>query len=1199
MKKSSQIKAAFVGLLLSSSVLPVATAEDIEIYTTLGANSSTPNPNIMFIVDTSGSMGTESLVKPSYDALTTYKGDCAVNGTCCASDGIYFVDNGRIPDCATNTDYFNRSALVCDHAVAGYTATGVLISPKQDGALLLIGSYSDQLAQYDTVKGKWRELKIGTSAERDYLVECFSDSGIHGEIQSGAEYIKDGAPYTGTPPADPKVPHTVWSGGAGNLQLFDGNYINYINDKTYTPVLKSYIEQVKSAVEIMVRGNTRVDIGLMQFDEHYQINGISDTEGGPVIYPILDVGADRNDFFSRLENLDAISFTPLSEVYYEALLYFGGKATDYGQASKPSNQTGSTEIVGGVKHYVSPIASECEKNYIVLLTDGMPTTDDLNATRKNVLTGFNANSCSTDITKDNIGDDNRDAFNSDGSTVDNCLDELAGWAFTQDVAEDSSKSAHDGMQNITTHTIGFKLSDGGAIQLLEDTAKKGGGGAFEAESEAELIEIFNKIIASTLKVNSTFSSPAVSVNAFNRSTHLEDLYFTLFKPGEGNHWDGNLKKYKLKFAVDTGDIDGDGDTTEKLPFIADRLNADAVDKTTGFFSDTAVSFWSTSADGKEVSAGGAAGMFTTARNVYTFTGAYNETDGVFEPANKVLASSSNEVDPGNASLTEALLGITGFNEIVTGTPYRDTLINWAAGRDALSEFGTVNTFTDVRPQMGDPLHAEPALVQYGGTATNPDLVAYVATNDGYLHAFDVDTGVELFSFIPQELLSELPDVMENNGGKKSYGLDGSVVAWINDKPDVNGVKDGIINGSDHVYLYVSMRRGGRNIYALDVTSKTDPQLLWVIKGGSGSYTELGETWSTINVEKVKDGSTEKTVLIFGGGYDDAQDSASETTTDSVGRTVYIADALTGKRLVSLGKDGSSPTPEMEYSIPARIKPLDISGDGFVDRLYVADMGGQIFRFDINNTDGKLLANSITGARIAELSDDGTDGARRFYYPPDVALIDENDGRFHALLISSGYRAHPLNIAIHDRIYMIKDRDTGFTTSLSTNVSEEDLHDATANLAGGDAGAGAAGDVIRDAELTKIQGAAGWFIKLDDEDNSGSWLGEKGLAETLILEGVAIVSTYTPNVIYSANSCVPNIGLGKVFFLDLLDATPAFPANLDLRPQRHIELVRGGIPPSPNIIITKGGEPTLCLGTECMAADLGLGVRKTYWYEVEK
>ena len=326
-----------------------------------------------------------------------------------------------------------------------------------------------------------------------------------------------------------------------------------------------------------------------------------------------------------------------------------------------------------------------------------------------------------------------------------------------------------------------------------------------------------------------------------------------------------------------------------------------------------------------------------------------------------------------------------------------------------------------------------------------------------------------------------------------------------------------------------------------------------------------------------------------------QDSALTRTNGAEGRTLYIADAVSGARLWSAGKDGTSPTTDMEYSIPARIKPLDISGDGFTDRLYAVDMGGQIFRFDINNTNGNALSASITGGRIADIAGSAAIDARRFYYPPDVALVNAKDGKYHALVISSGYRAHPLDTTIRDRIYMIKDRNTSLISTGYATLSESDLHDATDNIAGGDG----ADDVARKAELANIEGAEGWYIDLEDEDNPGTWLGEKGLSEALILEGVAIVSTYTPNVFASSSSCEPNIGLGKVFFLDLLDATPAYPQNIDKRPQRHIELKRGGIPPTPNVIITKGGEPTLCVGTECKAADLGLGVRKTYWFEVEK
>jgi type IV pilus assembly protein PilY1 len=1165
------------------AVVPVASAEDIEIYTSLAA-TTTANPNIMFVVDTSGSMKAESEVKEPYDHKKTYAGSCA-------STGIYFVTDGKLPLCPDSTAYFDEASNTCDQSVVGYEADGTIISPPQDGSLLMIGTYSDQLAQFDTASNKWREISVTKTSDRSLSVECFSDSGLHGKTSKTSPYIKNITGWTGTAPADPKIPHPVWSSGAGNMQLFHGNYVNYLSDDTVPLVWRNRLEQVKSAVEIMVRGNTRIDMGLMRFDSK------NNTQGGPVMYPILDVGANRNDFFSRLKTLDYGGYTPLSETYYESLLYFGGKAADYGESSVPKNQTGATYTSGGTKYYNSPISSTCDKNYIVLLSDGEPKKDDLNATRKGVLTGFNVGSCSTDITSSET-DDNRDPFKSDTSTVDNCLDELAGWAATEDVAEDAAITAHDGVQNLTTHTIGFQLSDAGGVQLMTDTANKGGGGFFQASSEAELIKIFNKIIAMTLQVNTTFSSPAVSVNAFNRSTHLDDLYFTLFKPGAGPHWAGNLKKYKLDFFVDTADKDNDGDTTEKLPFIKDAVGASAVDGLTGFFSDTSKSFWTAgAADGKEVKKGGAASMLTNTRKVYTNTGSYTKKGSVYVPASTDLTATVNLLDKSNAAVTDALLATTGLSDLIAGTPYRDTLLDWAKGLDVFSKYGVINTTNDARLEMGDPLHAEPALVQYGGTVASPDLVAYVATNDGYVHAFDVDDGTEIFSFVPQELLPSLSSAMENNGSGKLYGLDGNVVAWINDAN-----KDGTIAGAgEHVYLYISQRRGGRNIYSMDVTDRTNPKLRWVIKGGLAAtdYEELGQTWSTVNVDKIKDGNAERDVLIFGGGYDPAQDGTTLKSTDGVGRTIFIADAITGERLWSAGVGGDTIT-DMEYSIPARVVPLDISGDGFIDRIYAADMGGQIFRFDINNTNGAALASSITGGRIADLAGVTAVDARRFYYPPDVALATNKGEKYYALVISSGYRAHPLNKVIHDRIYMIKDRDTGLTTTYKT-LTEADLEDVTDNLAGGDSGAAgnAVADAAREAELALIAAAEGWYIDLDDENNPGTWIGEKGLAEPLILEGVAIVTTYTPNAFVATNSCEPNIGLGKVFFLDLLDATPAFPSNLDLRPERHTELMRGGIPPSPNVIITKGGEPTLCIGTECQAADLGLGIRKTFWYEVEQ
>ena len=1183
-KLRCKLKSISIGLFLSFYCSVPVLADDIEIYTQ--SPVGTVKPNVLFILDNSGSMNglvpsnpSTPFLKQPFSVTNTYSGGCF------DATKVYYTTTGAPPSCGS-TNYFDLTDLNCDHANDEYNASGTQISAN--GPLERWGSYADQLAQH-SVTDVWGVIKSNSGA-----VECAQDQGVHGSNASPASnrYIANTVAGWQSGSSSP----LVWAGGKGTYTLYHGNYLNYLVDATVPlrTARPTRFQEVTQAINALIDTNTGINIGLATFDAGYawpyQV-GAARVDGGSVVFPVQDINTGRTGFKAALGTLVPITGTPLSETYHEALRYYGGLPVGYGSTSVPASVATAQD---GSGNYQSPITNECQTNTIVVLTDGLPTYDNLTAAELGLLPSFvDSTSCSASSNANTFFDQSQ------------CLDDLAQWAKNNDVIVDNGTPARDGKQTITTHTVGFaepSLSAPGS--LIVATAAAGGGQFIPADNADTLRRAISKIFAETLSVNTSFASPAVSVNAFNRATHLEDLYFTLFKPGDGNHWDGNLKKYKLKFEVDTADKDGDGDTTERLPFIADASTPErhAVDDTTGFFFDdvpaVVKSFWSANADGDVVEEGGAAGVLDTSRKVYTFTGSYTNSGGVYTPSNKVLTSSANAVELSNTSLTDSLLNIVSRPPLISTTPYRETLINWAAGLDALNEFGVANTVNDARLQIGDPLHAQPALVQYGGTATNPDMVAYVATNDGYLHAFNTDTGDEIFSFIPQELLSELPDVMENLGGGKQYGLDGSVVAWINDAND-----DGIISGSgEHVYLYITMRRGGKNIYALDVTNRTAPELLWVIKGGSGKYQELGETWSEVNVEKVKHGGSDKIVLVFGGGYDNSQDGASVITPDGVGRAVYIANAKTGERLWFAGKGSSTnPTTDMEYSIPARVKPLDISGDGYMDRLYVADMGGQIFRYDIDNNNGLVVGASVTGKRIAKLSDSSIAGARRFYYPPDVAIVDDKKGgKYHALVISSGYRAHPLDKNIHDRIYMIKDKNTGFTTSLTTNVTESTLHDATSNLAGGDAGTGAAGDAARDAEKILIHGADGWFIKLDDEANPGSWLGEKGLAEALIVEGIAIVTTYTPDTfIAPTNSCEPNIGGGKVFFVDLLDATPAYPDGIDKRPQRHSNLARGGIPPSPNVIITKGGVPTLCIGTECEAANLGLGVRKTYWYEVEK
>ena len=121
----------------------------------------------------------------------------------------------------------------------------------------------------------------------------------------------------------------------------------------------------------------------------------------------------------------------------------------------------------------------------------------------------------------------------------------------------------------------------------------------------------------------------------------------MFKPADGERWEGNLKKYKLEFDADD------------IPFVADQNHNPAIDAATGFFKDASVSYWTGGADspdGAETAKGGAASNFVWPRKVYTFTGTYSGTTGVLQPSDGDLLSATNALQLGNANITDAMLG---------------------------------------------------------------------------------------------------------------------------------------------------------------------------------------------------------------------------------------------------------------------------------------------------------------------------------------------------------------------------------------------------------------------------------------------------------------------------------------------------------------------------------------------------------------
>ena len=196
----------------------------------------------------------------------------------------------------------------------------------------------------------------------------------------------------------------------------------------------------------------------------------------------------------------------------------------------------------------------------------------------------------------------------------------------------------------------------------------------------------------------------------------------------------------------------------------------------------------------------------------------------------------------------------------------------------------------------------------------PEVVVYAATNDGYLHAIDGATGRgALVLRTPKELLPNMTRLFFDPDSKfKNYGLDGNIMPIISDDN-----KNGIVDGSDFVRIIFGMRRGGNGYYALDVTNKNSPQLLWHVTPGGTT-----QTWSTPVVAKVEAPgvSANKAVVVLGGGYDTAHDTIQHPgIPDASGASVIMLDLETGKELWRASRVANGPNdlnlPTMTRAIP--------------------------------------------------------------------------------------------------------------------------------------------------------------------------------------------------------------------------------------------------------------------------------------------
>lgn len=764
-------------------------------------------------------------------------------------------------------------------------------------------------------------------------------------------------------------------------------------------VVKNLIDELKTKED--------VNVGVMRFRGN---------DGGYVLHPSTRLTAANADNLKGIvDGVPAGGNTPMAETYYESYRYFTGQSPFWGNGLSVSSSISGT-------NYKSPIEHSCQQSHIIYITDGAPTSDTGSNSTINAL----VNNRNTTYTSCNTG------------TNGACLPHLAEYMFNQDLFPNPTFSDPTSRkQSVTSHFIGFAID----LPLLQNAAAAGGGRYYTSDNVSGLTDALKAIVADITAANTTFTAPSVAVSAFNNLGYRNDLYYALFRPADGANWPGNVKRYKL--AKDTNGAS----------IIVDKNGNNAIDNSTGFFSESASSYWST-LDGKDIARGGVASLLTApnSRNLFTYTG----TDRT--PTSSAGVTGSAALNTFDTTINLGLMGASNNSQ-------RNTFVNWARG---------INPDASNRLAIGDVLHSEPLLLAYTvdenltRTTSLEQLYMFFGSNDGFLYAIDPASGAEKFAFMPKELLGNPGKYYANAKGSsnKVYGLDGKITVHA-EYGDLSTNRTRTLTKAN---LYVGMRRGGSNYYALDVTNINSPRLKWTIfgaiqtvqtngsvitstAGATPGYEKLGSTFSAAKLAKIKvadssatSGFIAKDVLVFTGGYDLNQDNIGTNTpkNDVIGNSLYIADAETGKLLWRAGNTGDSTASlqvaNMTNSMPADPVLIDIDGDDLLDIIYATDLRGQVFRFDVHNSTNN---STFTGGRIASLAGSTADDNRRFFTTPSVALNRERGGKtYFTISVGSGFRESPLNTDTNDRFYVLRDSNVTTKPSTYTTIVESDLTDAS-------------------------------------------------------------------------------------------------------------------------------------------------------------
>ena len=757
----------------------------------------------------------------------------------------------------------------------------------------------------------------------------------------------------------------------------------------------------------------------------------------------------------------------------------------------------------------------------------------------------------------------------------------------------------------------------------------GEGGFFYTQSAEDISNSLQEFIGTLNNTIPAAPSGTIVVpeDPYNAASQLPVAYYPSLQSnvaGNSAIWQGNMKKYSLF----NGSLFGLNDTNASTKLFLNDLGTTGVSTTNGTGSSgktdpTVRDLWASAdvpAKNDLVDSGGSlehVKVPTTAKlnNVRTV---YVEDDTVLK---KFGVDSTGKVTLGGAVYSDTNTFVDTIytkEKIQALIQFLGFTLSDADKALAIKDL-TLTTPSDAKV-YGATIHSIPAAVSYSakldpttGRVTNErDDYVLFGSMDGALHMVNADSylqtataldntknisqngGSEVFAFIPKTIVAKQSNALikgatGNGTGQPYFGVDAPWLVTTNYKYDLaNNQVNVDTSNSQGVFAYGGLRMGGAAIYGMNLTDKANPSLMFAITPATTGFGRMGQIWAKPTKAKIKTSTTDTgtDVLIFGGGYDTCYENpyfqvgVTINTTNKIstecaaktqaqGNAVYMVNARTGALIWSASNtangNGSSINTNMKNSIVGGINALDRNSDGFMDHLYFADLGGQVFRADFTNAGSTRYTTTTTATgttrtataqtafanqRVTRILSDTPNTTLtgsmklRFYERPVVSFYrNPTTQRLFTLInVISGDRSSPLTkiraAGTEDRVYGIIDTDVnkavtqlfddGFNSTSTTNIQNiVDLTDSNLTALPLDLATNRT-TTIDTAKAAMNNGTSrGWYYPLNRFEGFLNVYNGKGVGKSEVIGNYLYTTVYSPDMNYdTSGSCSAKITGGS-------------------------------------------------------------------------